>query len=69
LNSGNPELIHALWLIGHVQFLRGDSASAKTFWDEALVAAAHTFGKDSVRFKRLLKSTTNPAERVRDAAD
>jgi serine/threonine-protein kinase len=69
LNSGNPELIHALWLIGHVQFLHGDAASAKRFWDEALASAAHTYGKDSPRFARLLKSTTNPAERVRDAAD
>jgi hypothetical protein len=47
----------------------GDSASTKTFWDEALASAAHTFGKDSVRFKRLLKCTTNPAEQVRNAAD
>jgi len=69
LNTGNPELIHALWLIGHVQFLHGDPASAKIFWDEALASAAHTFGKDNIRFKRLLNSITNPAERVRDAAD
>jgi tetratricopeptide (TPR) repeat protein len=69
LNSGNPELIHALWLTGHVHFLRGDAAGARPFWDEALASAARTFGKDSARFRRLLKSTTSPATRVRDAAD
>jgi hypothetical protein len=69
LNSGNPELIHALWLVGHVRFLRGDQAGAQPFWDEALASAARTFGKDSVRFARLQKSTTNPAMRVRDVAD
>ena len=69
LPSGHPELIHALWLIGQVQFLRGERASAKSYWDEALAGAGRTYGQDSSRFRRLAKITSEPAARVREPAD
>jgi len=69
LGRDHPELIHALWLIGQVQFVRGDPASAKTYWDEALAGATRTYGADSSRLRRLQAVTTNPAARVREPAD
>jgi hypothetical protein len=62
-------LMHALWLIGQVQFVRGNGAAAKSYWDEALAGAARTYGKDSSRFQRLAAITSNPAARVREPAD
>jgi len=69
LGSNHPELIHALWMMGQVQFVRGEPASAKTYWDDALARARRTYGNESSRYRRLLAITSNPAARVRQPAD
>ena len=69
VSHDHPALIRGLWLIGHVQFLRGDSASAKTYWDEALDCAGRAFAKDSDDLLRLKRNIANPAARMRDPAD
>ncbi len=69
LSGDHPALIRSLWLIGHVHFLRGETESAKNYWDEALQRAERAWGKQHADFKRLLKNITYPATRVRDPAD
>jgi serine/threonine protein kinase len=65
----HPALIRGLWLVGHVEYLRGDAASAKIYWDEALDGATRAFAKDSDDLVRLRRNIANPQSRVRDLAD
>jgi len=69
VDGDHPAVIHGLWLLGYVQYLRGELSIAKTYWDDALGRGERVFHKDSAELIRLRNDIANPASWVRNLAD